>query len=548
MKKLQNLKEKIELVLQENGFNEDIEFRLSNIEKYDLQINNIVKYQEHKKIDLITSELKNVLNKNDDILNFEITENCFINLELNIESFIVYFQNIENNIKVDRPKKIIFDYGGPNIGKPLHVGHLRSLNIGRSLYNINKIAGNTVVSDIHLGDWGMPIAQILNFCELNNLDVSKISISKLEEIYPQASKLYIDDPDFQSACKELNKDLNDNNNKSLLKKWKNIKDTSLHSIKSILEELDHSFDHWLGESDVNHLIPKLISDLEKNNKVSLDEGAYISNEETEPKILITKSDGSYLYLTTDLATVLNRIKNEGFDKTIYIVDKRQQLHFKQLFSSLNYFDFEDKEYEHVDFGTVNDKNGNPFKTRDGGTKKLKDLFDETCEYISKINQDLDLDSVKILGNTVLTYSDLITNRKTDYKFDLEKFTNITGKTGIYVQYSLVRAKKLVSGFTDEFENENINLINLQDEEKALLKSFSKFEIYFKHSLINNEPHHLADYLYELSSLFNSMYQKENILSEEEDDVKKRKIYITFLFIQYSTLLMKSLGINQVRRM
>jgi len=322
----------------------------------------------------------------------------------------------------------------------------------------------------------------------------------------------------------------------------------LNSIKSILEELDHSFDHWLGESDVNHLIPQLISDLEKNNKVSLDEGAYISNEETEPKILITKSDGSYLYLTTDLATVLNRIKNEGFDKTIYIVDKRQQLHFKQLFSSLKYFDFEDKEYEHVDFGTVNDKNGNPFKTRDGGTKKLKDLFDETCEYISKINQDLDSDSIKILGNTVLTYSDLITNRKTDYKFDLEKFTNITGKTGIYVQYSLVRAKKLVSAFTDEFENESINLINLQDEEKALLKSFSKFESYFKHSLTSNEPHHLADYLYELSSLFNSMYQKENILSEQEDDIKKRKIYITFLFIQYSTLLMKSLGINQVKRM
>ena len=429
-----------------------------------------------------------------------------------------------------------------------NVGHLRSLNIGRSLYNINKIAGNTVVSDIHLGDWGMPIAQILNFCELNNLDVSKISISKLEEIYPKASKLYIDDPDFQSACKELNKDLNDNNNKSLLKKWKNIKDTSLHSIKSILEELDHSFDHWLGESDVNHLIPQLISDLEKNNKVSLDEGAYISNEETEPKILITKSDGSYLYLTTDLATVLNRIKNEGFDKTIYIVDKRQQLHFKQLFSSLKYFDFEDKEYEHVDFGTVNDKNGNPFKTRDGGTKQLKDLFDETCEYISKINQDLDSDSIKILGNTVLTYSDLITNKKTDYKFDLEKFTNITGKTGIYVQYSLVRAKKLVSAFTNEFENESIKLINLQDEEKALLKSFSKFESYFKHSLTNNEPHHLADYLYELSSLFNSMYQKENILSEQEDDIKRRKIYITFLFIQYSTLLMKSLGINQVKRM
>ena len=134
-------------------------------------------------------------------------------------------------------------------------------------------------------------------------------------------------------------------------------------------------------------------------------------------------------------------------------------------SSLKYFDFEDKEYEHVDFGTVNDKKGNPFKTRDGGTKQLKDLFDETCEYISKINQDLDSDSIKILGNTVLTYSDLITNRKTDYKFDLEKFTNITGKTGIYVQYSLVRAKKLVSAFTNEFENESIKLINLKMKKK-----------------------------------------------------------------------------------
>ena len=548
MKKLQNLKEKIEIVLEENGFEEKIEFRISNIPKYDLQINNMVKYQKHKKIKLISSELSNVLNKNDDILNFEITEDFFINLELNIQNFIVYFQNIEENIKVDTPKKIIFDYGGPNIGKPLHVGHLRSLNIGRSLYNINKIAGNTVVSDIHLGDWGMPIAQILNFCELNNLDVSKISIEKLEEIYPKASKLYIDDLDFQSACKKLNKDLNDKSNKSLVKKWKNIKDTSLSSIKSILEKLDHSFDYWLGESDINHLIPGLISELIKNNKISLDKGAYVSNEETEPRILITKSDGSYLYLTTDLATVLNRIKNEGFDKTIYIVDKRQKLHFKQLFSSLNYFDFENKEYEHVDFGTVNDKNGNPFKTRDGGTKQLNDLFDETCIYISKINEDLDTETIKILGNTVLTYSDLITNRRTDYKFDLEKFTNISGKTGIYVQYSLVRAKKLVTTLIEEFENESINLINLQDEEKALLRSFCKFETYFKQSRISSEPHHLADYLYELSNLFNSMYQKENILNEQKDDIKKRKIFITLLFIQYSRLLMKSLGIKEVNKM
>ncbi len=547
MKKLNDLKSEIESLFKETGFNENIEFRISNVEEYDLQINNLVKHQRSENIDFISLELKQILDSNEIISNFEITKNYFINLELNMTCFISYFKEIENNIKVDIPKKIIFDYGGPNIGKPLHVGHLRSLNIGRSLYNINKLAGNTVVSDIHLGDWGMPIAQILKFCALNSIDESKISIDELEEIYPKASKLYSENMEFQNACKQFSKDLNENN-ETLIAKWRYIKDVSLSSIKITLKRLHHSFDYWLGESDVNHLIPQMISGLEKDKKISIDQGAYVSNEETEPRILITKSDGSYLYLTTDLATVLNRINNEEFDKTIYVVDKRQKLHFIQLFSSLKFFQFKDKDYEHVDFGTVNDKKGNPFKTRDGGTKKLIDLFDETCDYITKINKNLDIESIEILSNTVLTFSDLITNRRTDYKFDLEKFTNVSGKTGLYVQYALVRAKKLVSIIQEESEDEKIVLSGLQDEEKLLLKSFYKFEITFYHSLKNNEPHHLADYLYELSNLFNSMYQKENISKETEEDIKRRKIFITNIFIHYSTLLMKALGIQQVDKM
>ena len=547
MKKLNDLKSEIESLFKETGLNENIEFRISNVEEYDLQINNLVKHQRSENIDFISLELKQILDSNEIISNFEITKNYFINLELNMTCFISYFKEIENNIKVDLPKKIIFDYGGPNIGKPLHVGHLRSLNIGRSLYNINKLAGNTVVSDIHLGDWGMPIAQILKFCALNSIDESKISIDELEEIYPKASKLYSENLEFQNACKQLSKDLNENN-ETLIAKWRYIKDVSLSSLKITLKRLHHSFDYWLGESDVNHLIPQMISRLEKDKKISIDQGAYVSNEETEPRILITKSDGSYLYLTTDLATVLNRINNEEFDKTIYVVDKRQKLHFIQLFSSLKFFQFKDKDYEHVDFGTVNDKNGNPFKTRDGGTKKLIDLFEETCDYITKINKNLDIESIEILSNTVLTFSDLITNRRTDYKFDLEKFTNVSGKTGLYVQYALVRAKKLVSIIQEESEDEKIVLSGLQDEEKLLIKSFYKFEITFYHSLKNNEPHHLADYLYELSNLFNSMYQKENISNETEEDIKRRKIYITKIFIHYSTLLMKALGIQQVDKM
>ena len=547
MKKLEGLKSEIDNLFKKNGLNENIEFLISNVEEYDLQINNLVKHQNGQNTDYISSELKKILNSNEIISNFEITKNYFINLELNMTCFISYFKEIENNIKIEIPKKIIFDYGGPNIGKPLHVGHLRSLNIGRSLYNINKLAGNTVVSDIHLGDWGMPIAQILKFCAINTIDESKISIDELEEIYPKASKLYSEDVEFQNACKQLSKDLNENN-QTLIAKWRYIKDVSLSSIKITLKRLGHSFDYWLGESDVNNLIPQMISKLEKDKKISLDQGAYVSNEETDPKILVTKSDGSYLYLTTDLATVLNRINNEGFDRTVYVVDKRQKLHFIQLFSSLKFFQFDEKEYEHVDFGTVNDKNGNPFKTRDGDTKKLNDLFDETCDYISKINKNLDIESVEVLSNTVLTFSDLITNRRTDYKFDLEKFTNVSGKTGLYVQYALVRAKKLVSTIQEEFEDEKIILSELQNEEKALLKSFYKLEINFQHSLKNNEPHHLADYLYELSNLFNSMYQKENILNEPQEDIKRRKIFITNIFINYSTLLMKALGIQQVDKM
>ena len=184
----------------------------------------------------------------------------------------------------------------------------------------------------------------------------------------------------------------------------------------------------------------MIEELLEDEKIKYDDGALISAEDTDPKILITKSDGSYLYITTDLATILFRQKNIGYDKTFYIVDNRQSLHFEQLFSSIKYFEFNNLEHEHISYGTLNDSDGNPFKTREGGTKPLSELFKETYEYIEKINNDLDESIVSQLTNSVLTYSDLITNRKTDYKFDLEKFTNVNGKTGIYVQYSQVRAK------------------------------------------------------------------------------------------------------------
>ncbi len=547
MYQLTKLENNLESVLKNFSITEKIDIKLTRNESFDLQINNLVKFKDNPNLIEIIDNFQRELDSEPFIKKYEISEKNFINIEINLNEFLKTVENIRNFIKVSSPKKIIFDYGGPNIGKPLHVGHLRSLNIGRSLYNVNKLAGNTVLSDIHMGDWGMPIAQIIQYGIEKKIDFENITIQELEEIYPIASDLYSKNTEFTKLAQNVNKNLN-NNQKDLINKWKKIKGTSLRSLESTLDQLNHKFDLWRGESDVNDLIPDMIEDLKSKNKISLDDGAYVSSLKTDPKILITKSDGSYLYLTTDLATVLDRLDSFEFDKTLYIVDKRQKLHFEQLFLSLEYFDFPTKEYEHVSFGTVNDADGNPFKTREGGTKKLTDLYGETYKYIKAINNDLDDISLGLLSNTVLTYSDLITNRNTDYKFDLEKFTNVNGKTGIYIQYANVRAKKLINDSSLEVSNFSVVSEELDDNDKSLLKSFIKFEFYFEQTIKNNEPHHLADYLYEISQKFNGMYQGTNILENENTVLKENKLKITDLFLKYSNLLMESLGILPVEKM
>ena len=547
MYQLFNLINNLENALQKTVSVESISLRISNNPNFDFQINNLVKYQNHKDIKNIKNSFTEIIDNEILIKSFEITETSFINLEIDIEQFSNNIDKIKKYIKVRHPETVLLDYGGPNIGKPLHVGHLRSLNIGRSLYHIYRLAGHNVLSDIHMGDWGMPIAQIITYIEEEKVDIENINIGDLEEIYPEASKRYLKDDEFKDLAQENNKKLNENDVK-ILKKWEKLKKISINSITETLEALNHRFDLWMGESDVNHLIPGMIQKLESDGKISLDGGAYVSNFISEPKILITKSDGSYLYLTTDLATVLNRIKQNEIDKTLYIVDKRQNLHFEQLIKSINYFEFSDKNYHHIAFGTINDSNGNPYKTREGDAKKLIDLFKETSLKIKKINSDLDSETNKLLANTVLAFSDLKTNRMTDYKFDLDKFTNVSGKTGIYVQYALVRAKKLLKSSSINTSNMSLNISDFDESDLILIRGLIKFEYYFNLALENNEPHHLADYLYELSNLFNSMYQNENILENNKETVKFNKLKISEYFISYSSLLMECLGIEPVEKM
>ena len=422
---------------------------------------------------------------------------------------------------------------------------MRTLNIGRSLYNIHSFINNETISDIHLGDWGMPVAQIISYLENEQIDPKSVDSNQLEFIYPKASEEYKQNDDFKKRAQEINKLLN-NDDKNMLSIWEIIKNISVESLEKDFKTLNHRFDLWLGESDVNNLIPEMINNLIKNKKVEKDNGALISTEDVDPKVLITKSDGSYLYITTDLATILYRQQNIGYDKAFYIVDNRQSLHFKQLFDSVKFFEFNDLYHEHIAYGTLNDNEGNPFKTREGGTKPLSELFDETYNYIKNINDELDDSTIIQLTNSVLTFSDLITNRKTDYKFDLEKFTNVNGKTGIYVQYSQVRAKKLID--TIKNQNKEIKELILNNTDKHLLSKLFLFSYYLEQSALLNEPHHLANYLYEISNLFNQFYENEKLSSITDTNHIASKLYIANLFLTTSHNTMFCLGLVPVNEM
>ena len=534
-------------ILKKHGIDEAIDIRISNLDTYDYQINNLVKYQKHPTVESIKEEISNTLTLSELIDVFDFAKNLFINIQINAESIIGNLEDVKNNVLRDNKESVIIDYGGPNIGKPLHVGHLRPLNIGRSIYLTNKIIGNDINSDIHLGDWGMPVAQIITYCELEGISFDELTITMLEEIYPNASKKYSSDDNFKKKSQETNKKLS-SGEKEVFSNWKKISELTLTSLKETLLTLNHDFDYWWGESSVNDLIPDMLRSLESEGKIEKDDGALISSQITDPRILITKSDGSYLYITTDLATALLRNKEISHEKVLYVTDNRQKLHFEQLFESLSFFDFPSKEYAHVGFGTINDSNGNPLKTRDGGNLKLVDLYEQAYNYIQKINSTLSEADLHCLTNTVLTYSDLITNRKTDYKYDLEKFTSVSGKTGIYVQYAQVRANKLVKTLSKDKPSLPIAPTSLGSLDRNLIIALANIEFHLELSLKNNEPHHLANYLYNISNAFNAFYQDSNIKKIGNVNERNQKIFITALFIEYSHLVMSCLGIRPVEKM
>ena len=541
---IKDIESEISNILNEFEIEDSVEIRYSNIQNTDIQCNNLVRYSNAPNINDIKEQLEKSLLSNPFIENIEIANNGFINLNFSNEYLKKFSKNHNERIISSKKESVLFDYGGPNIGKDLHVGHIRTLNIGRSLYNIFKLAGHNVVSDIHLGDWGMPIGLILAYIEKESIDINSLTYLDLEIIYPKASELSAGNKDFYKEAQEISKKLNSKNEKYLLQ-WKIIYNLAIPNIKNLLQNLNYEFDLWRGESDVVDEVNTVVADAQEKNLVVEDDGALVSTEKEDPPILITKSDGSYLYLTTDLGTVMHRENSEKYDKYIYVVDSRQKNHFEQVFKTVKHFNLSSSSFIHVGFGTVNGPDKKPFKTRDGNVYKLSKLHEDIKEKLIKYNEDEDI--LNILTNTVLTFSDLLPNRNQNYEFDLEKFTDINGKTGVYIQYAQVRARKLLESKT-EIVNTNINTDHNPDERRLLLL-ISKFDYFYFQSLNNYQPHHLAEYLYNLCQTFNSFYANNKIFSDDvPHDVKLKRITIVDNFYTLTNLIFNCLGIQPVDSM
>lgn len=522
---------------------EEIQLSYSQIDEVDIQCNNLVKFSSNIEIEkikklIITKLLKNIL-----VENVSFAKNNFLNIKLSNEYLKKHL--IINLDKLNAKKtSIIIDYGGPNIGKALHVGHLRTLNIGRSIYKINKLAGNEIISDIHLGDWGMPVSLILAYVKKMDINLSSLKHKDLETIYPAATELANVDRDFYKKAKDISKKLNKNDD-ALKKEWKILYDISVDSIKELLQKLGHEFDWFYGESDVVKETELVINQAKLKNKIVDDNGALLSKEVNDPPILLTKSDGSYLYLTTDLGTVYFREKYQKFNKYLYVVDRRQSNHFIQLFKTVKYFELSNSDFFHISYGTVNGIDNKPLKTRDGGVYKLEELFNDIKKELLKKNNNIFL--VEQLTNSILTYSDLLPSRNQNYKFDIEKFVDINGKTGVYLQYAQVRAKKILdqSNSLDKVTN----FTDLNQDERRLVFEITKLPYYFYNSLERNEPHHLAEYAYNLCQTFNSFYSKNKIFSDSVSrSVMVKRLSIVDSFYKNIHMVFNSLGIIPVDEM
>lgn len=492
----------------------------------------------------------------------------FINLKLDERFVADYLDEMETDEdlglnKTDKPKMIVIDYGGPNVAKPLHVGHLRSAIIGESVKRIARKMGHNVLGDIHLGDWGYQMGLIVTELKKRQPNLpyfqedfegeypveAPFTIGELEEIYPTASAKAKEDEAYREEALHATY-LLQNGHRGYTAIWKHIMSVSVADLKKNYQNLNVEFDLWKGESDAQAYIPDMIKELKEKGYAHEDQGALVIDvqEETDtkeiPPCMIQKSDGASLYGTTDLATLIQREQDYHPDHVIYVVDKRQELHFVQVFRAAKKTGIvpEDTKLSFLGFGTMNGKDGKPFKTREGGVMRLENLIAEIEEEMYKkitdnrtVEEEEAKETAKIVGLSAIRYGDLSNQASKDYIFDVDRFTSFEGNTGPYILYTIVRIKSILN----KYKAEGKELAGLtmtaakSDSEKALMLEVAKYNEVIENAYEELAPHKICAYIYDLSNAFNRFYHETKILSEEDET--KKKSYLALLTLTKEVL-------------
>ncbi len=467
--------------------------------------------------------------------------------------------------KAEKPKKIIVDYGGPNVAKPLHVGHLRAAIIGESIKRICRYAGHTVIGDVHLGDWGLQMGLIISELKARKPDLpyfdesfegeypkeAPFTISELEEIYPAASAKAKEDEAFHDEAMKATKELQQGRRgyKAL---FQHILDISVADLKENYRKLMVDFDLWMGESDVQDLIPPMVEKMKTEGFAYESEGAWVVDIAEEgdkkelPPCILLKSDGASLYTTTDLATLVWRQEHEKPDQVVYVVDKRQELHFTQVFRTAKKTGIvpQDTALDFIGFGTMNGKDGKPFKTREGGVMRLESLINEIREEMEKKLEGSDRIGTKeeasetaaVIALSAIKYGDLSNQASKDYVFDVERFTSSEGNTGPYILYTIARIKSILRKFEEAGGVLTEGEIHPAGgpSEKALALSLCGFQEVIEGAAEDLAPHRICAYIYELSDVFNHFYHETKILATEDEETKQG--YLRLLNLTKNILL------------
>ena len=491
----------------------------------------------------------------------DVVKPGFINLKLSPECAASYLNEMAGEAKLGvedekDPRTVMIDYGGPNVAKPLHVGHLRSAIIGESVKRIIRFKGNQVIGDIHLGDWGYQMGLIITELkkrqpELPYFDESfegeypkeaPFTIGELEEIYPTASAYAKENEEYREEALHATY-LLQNGYRGYRAIWNHIMNVSVADLKKNYERLNVEFDLWKGEADAQQYIPDMVRMLKDKGFARYDEGALVVDvqEETDnkevPPCMILKSDGAALYDTTDLATLVEREQDYQPDEVIYVVDKRQELHFTQVFRCAKKTGIvrPETELKFLGFGTMNGKDGKPFKTREGGVMRLENLIREIDEEMYKkimdnrtVEEKEAEQTAQTVGLAAIKYGDLSNQASKDYIFDVDRFTSFEGNTGPYILYTIVRIKSILNKYQENGGSmEGLEIRPAENScEKALMLQVLKFNDVFDAVYTEAAPHKLCAYIYELANEFNKFYHETKILSEEDE--QKRAGYIALL--------------------